>query len=113
MVLLGVLNYLPTSLQFEGMSTAGSGLVTAAYGIGIVVFSRVVKVLSTSLPATRLIAVGGVLGTFAYVALVVDQALVGVLLGSILDRKSTRLNSSHVAISYAVFCLNKTQAPVT
>src|SRR5207253_11109721 len=23
------------------------------------------------------------------------------------DRKSTRLNSSHVAISYAVFCLNK------
>src|SRR5690625_7647876 len=24
-----------------------------------------------------------------------------------LDRKSTRLNSSHVAISYAVFCLKK------
>src|SRR5439155_13552251 len=31
-----------------------------------------------------------------------------------LDRKSTRLNSSHVAISYAVFCLKKkTAAPVT
>src|SRR5690625_5583071 len=26
------------------------------------------------------------------------------------DRKSTRLNSSHVAISYAVFCLKKKQA---
>src|SRR5207253_4481023 len=26
------------------------------------------------------------------------------------DRKSTRLNSSHVAISYAVFCLKKTKA---
>src|SRR5690625_5457595 len=26
---------------------------------------------------------------------------------SVLDRKSTRLNSSHVAISYAVFCLKK------
>src|SRR5690606_41806696 len=26
---------------------------------------------------------------------------------SILDRKSTRLNSSHVKISYAVFCLKK------
>src|SRR5207253_9482910 len=26
---------------------------------------------------------------------------------SISDRKSTRLNSSHVAISYAVFCLKK------
>src|SRR5690625_6911467 len=27
------------------------------------------------------------------------------------DRKSTRLNSSHVAISYAVFCLNRKTAP--
>src|SRR5690625_4120858 len=27
--------------------------------------------------------------------------------GAIIDRKSTRLNSSHVAISYAVFCLKK------
>src|SRR5699024_11960295 len=25
---------------------------------------------------------------------------------AVLDRKSTRLNSSHVSISYAVFCLN-------
>src|SRR5690606_41903500 len=33
----------------------------------------------------------------------------GVLEGSLagLDRKSTRLNSSHVKISYAVFCLKK------
>src|SRR5690625_5411410 len=28
------------------------------------------------------------------------------------DRKSTRLNSSHVAISYAVFCLKKKQKSV-
>src|SRR5207253_8657027 len=27
------------------------------------------------------------------------------------DRKSTRLNSSHVAISYAVFCLKKKTTP--
>src|SRR5207249_5548292 len=27
------------------------------------------------------------------------------VVGSLLDRKSTRLNSSHVSISYAVFCL--------
>src|SRR5690625_5890533 len=27
------------------------------------------------------------------------------------DRKSTRLNSSHVAISYAVFCLKKKNKP--
>src|SRR2546427_5825695 len=28
-------------------------------------------------------------------------------LGGVLDRKSTRLNSSHSQISYAVFCLKK------
>src|SRR3954465_8588302 len=28
------------------------------------------------------------------------------------DRKSTRLNSSHTIISYAVFCVKKTAAPV-
>src|SRR5690625_5766506 len=34
------------------------------------------------------------------------SALADELIAS-LDRKSTRLNSSHVAISYAVFCLKK------
>src|SRR5699024_12715788 len=29
------------------------------------------------------------------------------ILGNDVDRKSTRLNSSHVSISYAVFCLKK------
>src|SRR5690625_4451630 len=29
------------------------------------------------------------------------------VIGLVLDRKSTRLNSSHVAISYAAFCLKK------
>src|SRR5699024_11253056 len=29
------------------------------------------------------------------------------LIGELTDRKSTRLNSSHVSISYAVFCLKK------
>src|SRR5690625_6312911 len=37
--------------------------------------------------------------------LVLAQVLAGITRGS--DRKSTRLNSSHVAISYAVFCLKK------
>src|SRR3712207_8527279 len=31
------------------------------------------------------------------------------LLPGIVDRKSTRLNSSHANISYAVFCLKKTE----
>src|SRR5690625_6110848 len=42
-----------------------------------------------------------------------DQRIVDWLVGEVkngyepVDRKSTRLNSSHVAISYAVFCLKK------
>src|SRR5690625_1971621 len=35
---------------------------------------------------------------------IADAAASGIVFG---DRKSTRLNSSHVAISYAVFCLKK------
>src|SRR5690625_5706058 len=33
------------------------------------------------------------------------RVLLAGFVGASLDRKSTRLNSSHVAISYAVFCL--------
>src|SRR5690606_39519900 len=33
--------------------------------------------------------------------------LAGAALGGVADRKSTRLNSSHVKTSYAVFCLKK------
>src|SRR5256885_17179362 len=32
--------------------------------------------------------------------------------GATLDRKSTRLNSSHLVISYAVFCLKKKHEPI-
>src|SRR5207249_5439905 len=36
-------------------------------------------------------------------------AAIALLNPSALDRKSTRLNSSHVSISYAVFCLKQTK----
>src|SRR5207247_11343507 len=38
---------------------------------------------------------------------VVMIAVAGILIGGIVDRKSTRLNSSHEWIAYAVFCLKK------
>src|SRR3712207_8263715 len=37
----------------------------------------------------------------------VDQGMQDAMQYGILDRKSTRLNSSHANISYAVFCLKK------
>src|SRR5256885_3799193 len=36
-----------------------------------------------------------------------SECLTSEILGSLKDRKSTRLNSSHLVISYAVFCLKK------
>src|SRR5690606_39853213 len=43
------------------------------------------------------------------IAFAIDHRAIGVAtaIGDIGDRKSTRLNSSHVKISYAVFCLKK------
>src|SRR5690554_5095408 len=39
--------------------------------------------------------------------LATDHVFMGAVTGFHADRKSTRLNSSHVRISYAVFCLKK------
>src|SRR3712207_7552209 len=36
-----------------------------------------------------------------------DVHAAGLILAFVVDRKSTRLNSSHANISYAVFCLKK------
>src|SRR5207249_10490832 len=63
-------------------------------------FRRIRKILATSRGESAVLAVT----FFATLLLDLEFAiLVGVLVS--LDRKSTRLNSSHVSISYAVFCL--------
>src|SRR5690606_40945667 len=43
----------------------------------------------------------------AFFPIVIIVSIIHDLNGTISDRKSTRLNSSHVKISYAVFCLKK------
>src|ERR1035437_3639990 len=45
------------------------------------------------------------------VARMIEVLRSGRELGKTLDRKSTRLNSSHANISYAVFCLTKQHVP--
>src|SRR5688572_33270163 len=67
---------------------------------------------STLFPYTTLFRSEGCCGVLvAIVAIEVVRAVVPVLgvlrLAQELDRKSTRLNSSHSQISYAVFCLKK------
>src|SRR2546430_9691788 len=54
------------------------------------------------LPLTAMIIGTSVLGTE-----VDDSSILHLLATPVRDRKSTRLNSSHSQISYAVFCLKK------
>src|SRR5690606_41514358 len=81
-------------------------LLLATIAIGIAV-DDTIHVL------TRFRAEFGRLGNYneamAATLLGVGQALIisSTILVVALDRKSTRLNSSHVKISYAVFCLKK------
>src|SRR5690625_4968957 len=92
------------------------GVIEAAQSMGAKTRTIIFKVLlSESLPAL----ISGL--TVTAIALIGYTAMAGVIgaggLGNYayyagfqrrdLDRKSTRLNSSHVAISYAVFCLKK------
>src|SRR5207249_6833374 len=83
------------------------GLFAHRIGFGV----RVVDAIARGVPlkdAARIleliIAVAGVLAR--HLPLVIRARLV-LVVGRLLDRKSTRLNSSHVSISYAVFCLKK------
>jgi MFS family permease len=58
-VLLGCLPFLPPALQAHGMSAARAGAVVGLYGVGILVFTRMVKRLTTRRPAWMLLIAGG------------------------------------------------------
>src|SRR5690625_6107583 len=67
------------------------------------------QILAKDIPMVNRRLFSGIANTKQFLDLIIE-ALVILLLGNELfqiDRKSTRLNSSHVAISYAVFCLKK------
>src|SRR5688500_19650660 len=51
--------------------------------------------------------IGGIIWIAAAAQITIRAVGVGVQRMQFLDRKSTRLNSSHLVISYAVFCLKK------
>src|SRR5256885_10134883 len=67
---------------------------------------------STLFPYTTLFRSTTFFTSGAVVAAVVALALQETLGNLFSDRKSTRLNSSHLVISYAVFCLKKKKKPM-
>ena len=64
-----------------------------------------------SIAAGKIAALIGLVGVVFFMALYYGRfglyADVALLMNMVIDRKSTRLNSSHRCISYAVFCLKK------
>src|SRR5256885_7210579 len=93
----------PRSTLFPYTTLFRSALAWLALGQVLLVATAALVLRHRAAEPTRLVAL------LAIVAL--SQPLVETLyLGQTnvaLDRKSTRLNSSHLVISYAVFCLKK------
>src|SRR4051812_49689590 len=100
---VSVENMIVLGLAIANGLVAVSGALLAQYqgfadvqmGIGMVVWGLASVIIGEALVGSRELGV----------------VIAGTLMGSVLfrllvaDRKSTRLNSSHMSISYAVFCL--------
>jgi predicted MFS family arabinose efflux permease len=60
-VVLGALTYLPAAVQGLGWSAGVAGLVSAAYGVAALAFSRLVRVLVGRLSRAAIAGIGGAL----------------------------------------------------
>src|SRR5437762_6932835 len=89
-----------TILENNIVQTAGSAGESIAFGLGVTMPAILILGFDLELTRVALVAIlGGLLGILMMIPL--RRALI------VADRKSTRLNSSHRCISYAVFCLKK------
>ena len=79
-VVLGVLTYLAPAVQALGGSATVAGLVAAAYGVGALAWSRLVRRLVGRVPAAGLAAIGGgfLVAAWAVPAVAVTIATVAV-----------------------------------
>src|SRR5439155_23898201 len=87
---------LPISPRFASTSRAASLTAIGSVLVSITIVPRFAEAASSAATSARARAEGS--------EVTMRSARLATSLG-LLDRKSTRLNSSHVAISYAVFCL--------
>ena len=81
-LLIGIYNFLPVALQQHGSSVFVSGLVTAMYGIAVVVFSQLLKLFVHRVPAWSLFALAGALATAAFAVLVTAVDPLTVVVGA-------------------------------
>jgi DHA1 family inner membrane transport protein len=68
-LLMGVFNFVPVSLQARGESVVVASLVTAAFGVAIIVFSQLMKLVIHYWPSWLLLLLGGsaMVGAYAVI----------------------------------------------
>src|SRR5690625_1208986 len=96
-------------MALRGLSSPESSRAGNYFGMLGMFIAVVTTVLSPEVESYSWIlaalALGAVIGVI--IARRIAMTAMPQLVAGFQDRKSTRLNSSHVAISYAVFCLKK------
>jgi predicted MFS family arabinose efflux permease len=81
---LGVLTLLAPALQSQGIGAGAAGLATAAYGLGVIITSRLVRPLSARLSMPRLMALGGCATVIGYAVLSIHISLPTVFIAGLL-----------------------------
>ena len=80
--IVGVMGFLPASLQVAGSSTLIAGLVTASYGITVLVFGQLTKLAVRHWPPHIMILGAGIVGVIAYAIIAVVVTPVSVLISA-------------------------------
>src|SRR5256885_4425140 len=105
----------PTLILLVGMATILAGIVLLRLNafLALIIAAIVVSLLAPGEPAVKIARVAegfgrtaGTVGIVIALAAITGKAMTDSGAAD-RDRKSTRLNSSHLVISYAVFCLKK------
>ena len=86
-VLLGGLTFVAPALEHRGLSSATAGALTALYGAGTLIFTRLVKAMTRTRAPHTLAAIGGVVVAVGYLGAAAapsigTYALLAILLGA-------------------------------
>jgi predicted MFS family arabinose efflux permease len=83
-LLIGIYNFLPQALQQTGEGVFVSGLVTAAFGVTVVIVSQAMKLVHARVAPWALMLTGGVAAVAAFVVLAIAITPGSVLAGAAL-----------------------------
>ncbi len=78
-VVLGVLTLLAPALQARGVGAGAAGVAITAYGVSVVVSTRVLRAVSGRLPMPLLLTIGGLAAAGGYAVLIASVGVVTVV----------------------------------